>query len=247
MLISYNIWGVFMSKSINTNNLFINNKFGHNNKSFCYVDGDMDQNDSENNHGDIGVFVKGNYLNFDDFIMDHPVGSVGDAYLIDSDLYIWSDNTDSWDDVGCVINSSENDYNNITSDQEIVSLIFKDSSLCCDMLIDKFTLFPDVEFNYSSFNVGDDNIILQPGFYEFSLSGKISTNITNSHGMFKIKDDLLNVLDMDFNLDSSEGKMMFFSRSGIYKFDSIDKINIECVVDNGACVSDVRLFIKRID
>jgi hypothetical protein len=47
-----------------------------------------------------GVRVLGVYLDEASLISDNPTGNVGDAYSIDSDLWIWSDLNEEWTNVG---------------------------------------------------------------------------------------------------------------------------------------------------
>lgn len=45
------------------------------------------------------VSILGSYDTYDDLIKNHPVGNENDSYLVDGDLYVWSDNN-SWTNVG---------------------------------------------------------------------------------------------------------------------------------------------------
>ena len=46
------------------------------------------------------VNIRGNYDTFDALKSAHPTGNIGDAYLINGDLYVWSSDDLSWVDVG---------------------------------------------------------------------------------------------------------------------------------------------------
>lgn len=46
------------------------------------------------------VKILGKYNSKEELIKDHQTGNIGDAYLVDGDLYVWSDNTKVWEDVG---------------------------------------------------------------------------------------------------------------------------------------------------
>lgn len=50
----------------------------------------------------IGVTIKGAYDTLDDLENVHPVGNPVDAYVVGDDLYIWSDDDDSWLDIGTI-------------------------------------------------------------------------------------------------------------------------------------------------
>ncbi len=52
--------------------------------------------------GDDGtsVTILGSYDNLGDLKREHPVGSLGQSYLVGDNLYVWSDNIDDWSDVG---------------------------------------------------------------------------------------------------------------------------------------------------
>lgn len=49
-----------------------------------------------------GVNILGSYANLAALQSAHPTGSSGDAYLIDNDLYVWSQSTSSWINVGTI-------------------------------------------------------------------------------------------------------------------------------------------------
>lgn len=46
------------------------------------------------------VNILGSYDQYDDLIKEHPIGKIGDSYLIDGDLYVWSENEQKWVNVG---------------------------------------------------------------------------------------------------------------------------------------------------
>ena len=47
-----------------------------------------------------GVQVLGTYANEALLIADNPTGNIGDAYLVQNDLYVWSNQNSFWDNVG---------------------------------------------------------------------------------------------------------------------------------------------------
>ncbi len=46
------------------------------------------------------VRILGSYNNLSELLKEHPTGSFGDGYLVNSDLYVWSNNGVSWKNVG---------------------------------------------------------------------------------------------------------------------------------------------------
>ncbi len=48
------------------------------------------------------VTIMGSYDDISDLLDEHPTGSMGDGYLVDNDLYVWSDNENKWVDVGTI-------------------------------------------------------------------------------------------------------------------------------------------------
>jgi|GEM_PF-3280516 len=46
------------------------------------------------------VTILGSYDEYEDLESEHPTGSKGDSYLVNGSLYIWSENAESWVDVG---------------------------------------------------------------------------------------------------------------------------------------------------
>lgn len=57
---------------------------------------------SKGDKGENGTSVKilGSYNTYDDLIREHNIGNIGDSYIVDEDLYVWSNNTNTWDNVG---------------------------------------------------------------------------------------------------------------------------------------------------
>lgn len=49
-----------------------------------------------------GISILGSYNTYDDLLKAHPIGNIGDSYLIGDDLYVWSDNEKKWQDAGTV-------------------------------------------------------------------------------------------------------------------------------------------------
>lgn len=47
-----------------------------------------------------GLNILGNYATMADLIADHPTGSAGQAYMVDTDLVVWNTQTNSWQNVG---------------------------------------------------------------------------------------------------------------------------------------------------
>jgi hypothetical protein len=48
----------------------------------------------------VGVDILGSYNSFADLTSAHPTGNVGDAYLVNGNLYVWSVNSGRWENVG---------------------------------------------------------------------------------------------------------------------------------------------------
>lgn len=46
------------------------------------------------------VTILGTYNTYDDLIREHPTGTANDSYLVNGDLYVWSDNENTWKNVG---------------------------------------------------------------------------------------------------------------------------------------------------
>lgn len=47
-----------------------------------------------------GLNILGSYATMADLIADHPTGSAGQAYMVDTDLVVWNTQTNSWQNVG---------------------------------------------------------------------------------------------------------------------------------------------------
>lgn len=46
------------------------------------------------------VTIMGSYNTLNELLQEHPTGNFGDSYLVDGDLYVWSNNGGSWVNVG---------------------------------------------------------------------------------------------------------------------------------------------------
>ncbi len=50
-----------------------------------------------------GLTILGTYETIDDLIKNHPTGNSGDNYIIDNNLYIWSENNKTWQNIGPIV------------------------------------------------------------------------------------------------------------------------------------------------
>lgn len=52
--------------------------------------------------GDAGtsVMIKGSYNSFDELIMEHPVDTGVDAFIVGNDLYLWNGSSNKWINTG---------------------------------------------------------------------------------------------------------------------------------------------------
>lgn len=48
------------------------------------------------------ISILGSYDNLNDLMNEHPTGNVGDGYIVDDDLYVWSPNENKWINVGTI-------------------------------------------------------------------------------------------------------------------------------------------------
>lgn len=46
------------------------------------------------------VNIMGSYDTYEELLNNHQQGTIGESYLVDGDLYVWSDNEKKWVDVG---------------------------------------------------------------------------------------------------------------------------------------------------
>lgn len=49
------------------------------------------------------VSILGTYDTYQDLINEHPIGQNNESYLVDGDLYVWSDNEQNWVNVGRIM------------------------------------------------------------------------------------------------------------------------------------------------
>ncbi len=54
--------------------------------------------------GDDGtsVTILGSYNSVEELRENHPIGKIGDSYLVNDNLYVWDDNKNDWNDVGVI-------------------------------------------------------------------------------------------------------------------------------------------------
>lgn len=48
------------------------------------------------------VNILGSYATLEELTATHPTGNTGDAYIIDGNLYVWSENNNAWENVGTI-------------------------------------------------------------------------------------------------------------------------------------------------
>lgn len=46
------------------------------------------------------ISIKGNFASYDELKNSHPTGNLGDAYLVNGNLYLWNDDNMVWENVG---------------------------------------------------------------------------------------------------------------------------------------------------
>lgn len=49
-----------------------------------------------------GIAILGSYNSVEDLKAHHPVGNIGDAYIINTNLFVWNETENDWLDVGCI-------------------------------------------------------------------------------------------------------------------------------------------------
>lgn len=49
-----------------------------------------------------GVTILGSYASLSELQAAHPVGNIGDSYIVSGNLYVWFENTSSWQNVGTI-------------------------------------------------------------------------------------------------------------------------------------------------
>lgn len=64
-----------------------------------------------------GITILGSYASEDELNAAHPTGNAGDAYLINGNLYVWSESTSTWENVGN-IQGPKGDPGEITDEEK---------------------------------------------------------------------------------------------------------------------------------
>lgn len=64
----------------------------------CFISGPTGPTGPRGN----GINILGSYDTYEDLIRNHPTGSIDDAYIVNGDLYTWSDEEKKWIDTGRV-------------------------------------------------------------------------------------------------------------------------------------------------
>ena len=67
--------------------------------------------DGEKGADGTGVNILGSYNSLQELQQAHPTGSIGDAYLIQGNMYVWSDETKTWENVGNIQGPAGKDGN----------------------------------------------------------------------------------------------------------------------------------------
>ena len=50
----------------------------------------------------LSISILGSYNNLDELLNEHPTGNIGDGYIVEDDLYVWSPNENKWINVGTI-------------------------------------------------------------------------------------------------------------------------------------------------
>ena len=71
--------------------------------------------DGQNGKNGTSVTILGSYDSEEELISEHPVGNVGDAYIINGALYVWNASQSKWENVGNIQGPAGNPGNGIQS------------------------------------------------------------------------------------------------------------------------------------
>lgn len=99
---------------------------------------------------------------------------------------------------------------------------------------------------------GDDEVELQPGVYQITLSGLIS-EADDTHGatVYLSSLDGSAIKDLSFSLLAGNGKQMYFSQTTIIRFEKETSLQVVVSIlgdenTSNVVISDVNLLIKKI-
>lgn len=136
-----------------------------------------------------------------------------------------------------------------SSNEGIFFTTFKDENTSSKLTFDTPWLVPNPS-NY--FSIYDNNVELEKGLYEISLSGLIE-NIDSDHGgSISVQTiDNAEIKGLSFVLDAGNVPKLYFSRSILFRFEEPTIIEIKSYISgdlntSNVGFSDINLYIKKI-
>lgn len=121
------------------------------------------------------VKILGAYNTYEELLKDHPVGNIGDGYLIDGNLYVWTENDNKWDNVGN-IKGPKGDKGDFDLIRSAYLVTFNSTKTFDGIKVDSNKSIPidRVELDVGSLITFDkDNNLIKfntPGFYKISFT-----------------------------------------------------------------------------
>lgn len=213
-----------------------------------------------------GINIIDAYKTEDELLDNHPLGKTGDAYLVNSHIFIWSEKDGIWKDAGSIKGDKgdkgeagpKGDAGEIGpegpitegSTEEILFVSFAETNISGLMNIQDKYLIPQ---NAKYFNIaGKTDIKLTQGVYEIAFSGAIE-EVDNMHGgIFYVKDDTGKVvMDLSFKLPGGVISQMHFSQNVLIKFDTDVTLQVMAGIIGDAesskvVINDVNLLLKKL-
>lgn len=136
-----------------------------------------------------------------------------------------------------------------SSSEGIFFTTFNDSNSSGKLMFDTPWLLPNPSLFFSIY---DNNVELEKGIYEISLSGLID-NVDNDHGgsIYLQTSDNAEIKGLSFVLEEGDLSKLYFSKSILFRFEDPTILEVVSYISgdintSNIMFSDVNLYIKKL-
>ena len=206
--------------------------------------------------------ILGTYKTLDELIKNHPEGKIGDMYMVLNDVYVWNDETKTWENIGAIMGpkgeqgeKGEKGEQGEKGNSLLNSICYASFGQTTESRLLNFDdkkILPadDKTFSFSGLT---DIIINEPGNYEITFGGTISEVTATNGGIFYLKDQNGTVLsDLSFMIPAGGVNMMQFSNTNFFTFDKPMTLQVMAgilgtPVTGNVKITSVNAIIRKFD
>ena len=180
------------------------------------------------------VTILGSYDTLAELRAAHPTGNNGDAYIVDGDLYVWSANSNNWQNVGTIQGpAGTNGTNGTNGTSSYVYIRYSAYSDGHDM-----TVSPQNDTKYIGFSVTESAIAptVYTAYAWSKYSGEDGRNGTNGINNA--------VIHLYIRVDSSDSFWIdsdtLYSKNGTFTDDTADVVEKNAVIVNDTLIAEAQ-------